>query len=82
MKVLMVMEGNDCALQIEPEDEEGRALLAAYGVRGTVQGEAWNYVRSVERISGADLRELRGRTCRTRLKALSHKIPTAVKMDE
>ena len=39
MKVLMVMEGNDCALQIEPEDEEGRALLAAYGVSGTFKAK-------------------------------------------
>jgi hypothetical protein len=39
MKVLMVMEGNDCALRIEPEDEEGRALLAAYGVMGTYKAK-------------------------------------------
>lgn len=34
MKVMMVVEGGDCALLIEPEDEEGRALLAAFGVSG------------------------------------------------
>ncbi|MBK7953489.1 MAG: hypothetical protein KBE22_07255 [Candidatus Accumulibacter sp.] len=34
MKVMMVVEGDDCALLIEPEDAEGRALLAAFGVRG------------------------------------------------
>ncbi len=34
MKVLMVVEGGDCALLIQPEDEEGRALLAAFGVAG------------------------------------------------
>lgn len=34
MKVMMVVEGNDCALRIEPEDEEGRALLAAFGIKG------------------------------------------------
>lgn len=34
MKVMMVVEGDDCALRIEPEDEEGRALLAAFGVNG------------------------------------------------
>jgi len=34
MKVMMVIEGDDCALRIEPEDEEGRALLAAFGVVG------------------------------------------------
>ncbi|MBK7673765.1 hypothetical protein [Accumulibacter sp.] len=39
MKVLMVMEGNHRALRIEPEDEEGRALLAAYGVMGTYQAK-------------------------------------------
>lgn len=35
VKVMMIVEGDDCALQIEPENEEGRALLAAFGVRGT-----------------------------------------------
>jgi len=34
MKVMMVVEGGDCALRIEPEDQEGRALLAAFGVTG------------------------------------------------
>ena len=34
MKVMMAVEGDDCALLIEPEDAEGRALLAALGVRG------------------------------------------------
>lgn len=34
MKVMMVMEGDGCALLIRPEDEEGRALLAAFGVAG------------------------------------------------
>ncbi|MCM8612696.1 hypothetical protein [Accumulibacter sp.] len=37
MKVMMVMEGGDCALRIEPLDEEGLALLAAFGVCGTYQ---------------------------------------------
>lgn len=37
MKVMMVVEGSDCALRIEPEDEEGQALLAAFGVRGAFQ---------------------------------------------
>lgn len=32
MKVMLITEGNNCALRIEPQDEEGRALLAAYGV--------------------------------------------------
>jgi hypothetical protein len=39
MKVLMVMEGSHSALRIEPEDEEGRALLAAYGVMGAYQAK-------------------------------------------
>ncbi|MCM8596585.1 hypothetical protein [Accumulibacter sp.] len=34
MKVLMLMDDDDCVLRIEPEDEEGRALLAAFGVSG------------------------------------------------
>jgi len=34
MKVMMVVEGDGCALLIQPEDEEGRALLAAFGVTG------------------------------------------------
>ena len=34
MKVMMVMEDDGCALLIQPEDEEGRALLAAFGVTG------------------------------------------------
>lgn len=34
MKVMMAVEGDGCALLIEPEDAEGRALLAALGVRG------------------------------------------------
>ncbi len=34
MKVMMAVEGDDCALLIEPEDAEGRALLAAFGVGG------------------------------------------------
>jgi len=34
MKVMMVMEDDGCALLIRPEDEEGRALLAAFGVAG------------------------------------------------
>ena len=37
MKVMMVVEGGDCALRIEPLDEEGQALLAAFGVCGTYQ---------------------------------------------
>jgi hypothetical protein len=32
MKVMLITEGNNCALRIEPQDEEGRALLATYGV--------------------------------------------------
>lgn len=34
MKVMMVVEGGDCALRIDPEDDEGRAVLAALGVKG------------------------------------------------
>ncbi len=34
MKLMMVVEGEDCALLIEPEDAEGKALLAAFGVSG------------------------------------------------
>jgi len=34
MKVLMVVDEGGCALRIEPEDEEGRALLARFGVEG------------------------------------------------
>lgn len=37
MKVMMVVEGDACALRIEPQDEEGRALLAAFGVIGSFQ---------------------------------------------
>jgi hypothetical protein len=37
MKVMMVVEGNECALRIEPEDEEGRALLSAFGIKGAFQ---------------------------------------------
>ncbi|EXI68532.1 MAG TPA: hypothetical protein PK440_21070 [Candidatus Accumulibacter phosphatis] len=37
MKVMMVVEGGDCALRIEPEDQEGLALLAAFGVNGAFQ---------------------------------------------
>ncbi|MBE2260579.1 MAG: hypothetical protein H6942_04910 [Candidatus Accumulibacter sp.] len=37
MKVLMIMDGDDCVLRIEPEDEEGRALLATFGVKGHFQ---------------------------------------------
>ena len=37
MKVMMVVEGGDCALRIEPQDEEGLALLAAFGVCGAYQ---------------------------------------------
>ncbi|HMV05140.1 MAG TPA: hypothetical protein PKA30_06270 [Accumulibacter sp.] len=32
MKVVLITEGNNCALRIEPQDDEGRALLAAFGV--------------------------------------------------
>ncbi|MDS4015056.1 MAG: hypothetical protein RKP46_12015 [Candidatus Accumulibacter sp.] len=32
MKVVLITEGNNCALRIEPQDEEGRALLAAFGL--------------------------------------------------
>ena len=34
MRVLMLMDDDDCVLRIEPEDEEGRALLASFGVTG------------------------------------------------
>ncbi len=37
MKVVMVVEGYGCSLRIEPQDEEGRALLAAFGVKGNFQ---------------------------------------------
>jgi len=39
MKVMMVVEGGDCALRIEPQDEEGLALLAAFGVSGAYQAK-------------------------------------------
>ncbi|EXI87232.1 MAG: hypothetical protein AW12_02084 [Candidatus Accumulibacter sp. BA-94] len=39
MKVMMVVEGGDCALRIEPTDEEGLALLAAFGVSGAYQAK-------------------------------------------
>lgn len=37
MEVMMIVEGSDCALRIEPEDEEGEALLASFGVKGHFQ---------------------------------------------
>jgi hypothetical protein len=39
MKVMMVVEGSGCALRIEPQDEEGLALLAAFGVNGTYRAK-------------------------------------------
>ena len=54
MKVMMVVEGDDCALRVEPEDEEGLALLAAFGVRGAYQaklgGAAGSTMLAAERI--------------------------------
>ena len=35
MKVMMVVEGDCCGLKIDPEDDEGSALLAAFGITGT-----------------------------------------------
>ncbi len=37
MKVLMVVEGDDSALRIEPEHVEGRALLARLGGKGVFE---------------------------------------------
>lgn len=37
MQVMMVVGSGDCALRIEPLDEEGLALLAAFGVCGRFQ---------------------------------------------
>ena len=39
MKVMMVVEGGDCALRIEPQDEEELTLLAAFGVSGAYQAK-------------------------------------------
>jgi hypothetical protein len=54
MKVMMVVEGGDCALRIEPEDEEGLALLAAFGLNGAYQaklgGTAGSTTLAAERI--------------------------------
>lgn len=32
MKVILIAEGGNGVLRIEPQDEEGRALLASFGV--------------------------------------------------
>lgn len=34
MKVMMIVQGDYCGLKIDPEDDEGRALLAAFGING------------------------------------------------
>lgn len=52
MKVMMVVEGGDCALRIEPLDEEGLALLAAFGVCGRYQTGLGQATGS--RMPGAD----------------------------
>ncbi len=52
MKVMMVVEGGDCALRIEPLDVEGLALLAAFGVCGRYQTGLGQATGS--RMPGAD----------------------------
>ena len=34
MKMMMIAQGDYCGLKIDPEDDEGRALLAAFGIKG------------------------------------------------
>lgn len=34
MKVIMIVQGDYCGLKIDPEDDEGRALLATFGING------------------------------------------------
>ena len=34
MKMVMIAQGDYCGLKIDPVDDEGRALLAAFGIKG------------------------------------------------
>ena len=40
MKVKLIFEGGDCALVVEPTDDEDKALLAAFGVKGDLEAYA------------------------------------------
>ena len=40
MKVKLIFEGGDCALVVEPTDDEDKALLAAFGVKGNLEAHA------------------------------------------
>ena len=40
MKTKLVFEGHDCALVVEPTDDEDKALLAAFGVKGDLEAYA------------------------------------------
>lgn len=40
MKVKLIFEGSDCALVVEPTDDEDKALLSAFGVKGDLEAHA------------------------------------------
>ena len=40
MRVSLTFEGGECALSVEAESEQDKALLTAFGVRGEIEAHA------------------------------------------
>lgn len=40
MRVSLTFEGGECALSVEAESDQDKALLTAFGVRGEIEAQA------------------------------------------